>query len=215
MWRAEHPDDPKDPFDLKTPTPVNPGPGPRRRLPWHAIIFAVVTLLIGLGAVGVSIWGMVEGIMNTDDQIPDFWDSTLAVRDRTKQISTLLTNVNTSMNAINPGITAMTAAIDEGNRVSSLGAYVSIRVLCFLYKCRCNEGALQAQTFNMYPPSPTHTVAELISKETNETISVNTLNDGLTALQGDISNVLRIVGSVIHLIDRQIVHVCGGVEQGA
>ena len=134
MWRAEHPDDPKDPFDLKTPTPVNPGPGPRRRLPWHAIIFAVVTLLIGLGAVGVSIWGMVESIMNTDDQIPDFWDSTLAVRDRTKQISTLLTNVNTSMNAINPGITAMTAAIDEGRRVLECGGMRVYQSVVFFNK---------------------------------------------------------------------------------
>ena len=85
---------------------------------------------------------------------------------------------------------------------------------CFFLQIRFIVLALQAPTFDIYPPSPTLPVAELISKETNETITVNTLNDGLTALQGDISNVLRIVGSVIHLIDRQIVHVCGGVKQG-
>lgn len=164
-------------------------------MPRHAIIFAVIALLLGLGVTGVSIWGIVESIRGTEEQIPDFWDTTLDVQNRTATISNLLKNVNASMSTINPGITTILNVANEGTSV-----LVGHKQLCW------------SNYVFLILISISHAVVGLIERETNETISVDGLTNSLEPLQAQVQDVLRAVGSIVRFIDRQIVRVselCG------
>lgn len=85
-----------------------------KRLPRHALIVMGLLVLLGLGTIGCSAWGMAASIQQTETQIPGFWDMVETTQNRASGIQTSLLALNASLPVMYTGLNIVIEQASNG-----------------------------------------------------------------------------------------------------